>query len=48
MRQYQAVDHKEIVNYPLRLKDQILSAAFRTKREDLYLSKESVYESVTD
>ena len=43
LKQYQTVDLKEIVNYSLHLQDPILSSAFRTKREDLYLSKESVY-----
>ena len=43
LKQYQTVDLKEIVNYSLHLQDPILSSAFRTKREDHYLSKESVY-----
>ena len=44
MKQYQSVNHREILTYPSNLQDQILSLVFRITRDDTYVKKETVNE----
>ena len=36
-KQYQTVNHHEILAYPPNLQDEILSSIFRTKHDDMFL-----------
>ena len=44
IKQYQTVNHSEILAYPSYKQDEILSSMFRTKRKDMNVSKESISE----
>ena len=43
--QYQAIDHDEIIKYPVQLSEQICSLIFRnSKRNDMHVSKDTINE----
>ena len=44
IKQYQTINHCEILSYPPDLQDEILSSIFRTKRDDMFVKKETVME----
>ena len=45
LKQYQTIDHDEIMKYPAQLRQQICSSIFRnSKRKDMHISKETVNE----
>ena len=45
LKQYQTIDHDEIMKYPAQLHQQICSLIFRnSKRKDMHISKETVNE----
>ena len=44
MKQYQIVNHHEILTYPPDFQDEIMSPMFRTKRDDMFIKKEAVIE----
>ena len=45
LKQYQTIDHDEIMKYPAQLPEQICSSIFRnSKRKDMHISKETVNE----
>ena len=44
IRQYQTVKHSEILAYPQQQQDEILSSIFRTKRDNMYVKKETINE----
>ena len=45
MKQYQTVNHRNILTYPPDLQDEIMSSMFRTKRDDMFIKKETVIEN---
>ena len=44
IKQYQTINHCEILSYPPDLQDEILSSIFRTMRDDMFVKKETVME----
>ena len=44
IKQYQTVNHSEILAYPSDKQDEILSSMFRIKRKDMNVTKESINE----
>ena len=44
IKQYQTVNHREILSYPPDLQDEILSLIFRAKRDDMFVKKETLME----
>ena len=45
VKQYQTLDHQEIMHYPLQLRDQICSSIFRNaNRKDMHIKKEAINE----
>ena len=43
LKQYQTIDHDEIMKYPAQLREPICSSIFRnSKRKDMHISKETV------
>ena len=44
IKQYQTVNHSEILAYPSDKQDEILSSMFRTKRKNMNVTKESINE----
>ena len=44
IKQYQTINHSEILSYPPDLQDEISSSIFRTKRDDMFVKKETVME----
>ena len=44
IKQYQTVKHSEILTYGQQQQDEILLSVFRTKRDDMYVKKETVNE----
>ena len=44
LKQYQTIDHHEIMAYPPEIREQIMSSIFRAKRPDMYAKKETVLE----
>ena len=44
IKQYQTVNHREILSYPPDLQNEILSSIFRAKRDDMFVKKETVME----
>lgn len=43
-KQYQTVNHSEILTYSLKIQDKIFSVVFRTKRGDVFVEKKTVKE----
>ena len=45
MKQYQSIDHHEIMKYPIKERDQIMSSIFRnSKREDMQVQTKIINE----
>ena len=44
IKQYQTVKHSEILAYGQQQQDEILLSVFRTKRDDMYVKKETINE----
>ena len=45
IKQYQSIDHHEIMKYPIKERDQIMSSIFRnSKREDMYVQTKTINE----
>ena len=44
IKQYQTVNHSEILAYPSDKQDEILSSMFRTKKRNMNVTKESINE----
>ena len=44
LKQYQTIDHHEIMTYPLELREEIMSSIFRAKRAGMHVKKEAVVE----
>ena len=44
LKQYQTIDHNEIMTYPLQSREQILSSIFRANRPGMFAKKETVLE----
>ena len=43
-KQYQTVNHSEILTYSLKIQDKIFLVVFRTKRGDVFVEKKTVKE----
>ena len=45
IKQYQTIDHNEIMKYPERTRDQIVSSTFRnSRRQDMFIQEDTVHE----
>ena len=45
IKQYQSIDHHEIMKYPIKERDQIMSSIFRnSKQEDMYVQAKTINE----
>ena len=40
LKQYQTVNHQEILSYPPEIRDEITSSMFRVKRDDMFVKKD--------
>ena len=48
IKQYQTVDHNEIMKYPEREREEIMSSIFRnSKHRDMFIQKETIHEHFT-
>ena len=44
LKQYQTINHQEILSYPPSLQNEMMSSIFREKREGMHVQKEAVME----